>query len=91
MADSVDQTSKLIMPMECTTQTQTLRGYLPVQNVTTKQLAGVNFAQNRAVVFVGCLGTSVLNTPGEREIYIYNDVVIINNDHYIIVMMSFWR
>ena len=45
----------------------------------------VNFAQNQAVTFIGCLGACVLNTPQD----IYNDVVIINNDHPIIVMMSF--
>ena len=49
-----------------------------------QEIAGLNFAQNQAVAFIGCLGACVLNTPPE----IYNNVMILNNDHYIIAMMS---
>ena len=50
-----------------------------------QEIIGLNFAENQAVVFIGWLGACVLNTPRD----IYNDVLIIDNDHYIIVIMSF--
>ena len=64
-------------------------GKLPSKFSATKLIADSGKSPGRQyeiVVFIGCLSACVLNTtPGD----IYNDVVIINNYHYIIVMLSY--
>ena len=83
MADSVDQTSKLMttMPIGSTLHHNTTKPNIanfPLQiqrnQADCRQgIAGPNFTQNEAVAFIGCLGACVLNIPRD----IYNDNIIV--------------